>query len=106
MKTLKESLFSKKNIENSKINKYGISKKDMKGDIEGFPIGIVVRMMELQESQGNKPDIEVFQNNRLSGRKGFSWGGTYEGFVFWNRVINNKNFNFFFERYPEYEKYN
>lgn len=40
------ALFNKKNLEKNKINKYHITKKDMIGDLKGFPIGVVVRMLE------------------------------------------------------------
>ena len=61
MKTLKESLFSKNNLDKNR-NPYGITKEDMIGDLTGFPVGIVVRMMEEQEAQGNEPDVKIFQD--------------------------------------------
>ena len=105
---LKESLFSKNNLENNKDNKYGITQDDIKGRLGGFPIGIVVRMMEEQEKQGNEPDVKVFQK-RVSTDVfvgGFSWNKTDAGVDFWWDVINEKDFDLFFKRYPEYEKYN
>ena len=106
MKTLKESLFNRKNLEN--YNTYGISKKDMKGDLEGFPVGVVVRMMEKQEEQGNKADVKAFQrhSDETQNQGGFDWLETPEGYDFWWDVINEKEFNLFFEKYPEYKRYN
>ena len=106
MKTLKESLFNKKNLENGKVNKYGITEDDMIRNIEGFPVGVVVRMMEEQEAQGNKPDVGVFQYDRRLASKGFQWDETEGGQTFWSNVISNENFDLFFKKYPEYEKYN
>lgn len=107
MKTLKEALFSKKNLDN-KHNKYNITERDMKGNLAGFPVGVVVRMMEEQEKQGNKPNVIVFQKNSIAGRSllGFNWDRTIEDKNFWKNVIFEKDFDLFFKRYPEYEKYN
>ena len=106
MKTLKESLFSKKNLE--KYNPYGITEDDIKVRLEGFPIGVVIRMMEEQERQGNYPDVKVFQNNISSNydEGGFDWLETPEGYNFWWDVINERDFNLFFEKYPDYKRYN
>ena len=101
------SLFNKKNLD--KIhNPYNITENDINGKIEGFPVGVVVRMMEEQELQGNKPDIRVFQK-RISVDKiggGFNWRETDAGIGFWMDVIRNKKFELFFEKYSEYEIYN
>ena len=108
MKTLKESLFNKKNLENGKVNKYGITEKDIIGDIKGYPIGIVIRMMEEQEEQGNKPDVKVFQEDIGFGKKAgaFDWDETEAGFNFWSDVLLEEDFDLFFKEYPEYEQYN
>ena len=107
MKTLRESLFSKKNLDKNR-NPYGITEKDIKGQIEGFPIGVVVRMMEKQEAQGNTPDVTVFQKDISAGSDdgGFAWNNSVDGLNFWNKVIRGRNFDLFFEKYPEYEIYN
>ena len=104
MKTLKEALFNKKNLDKNN-NQYNISKKDMIGELKGFPVGLVVRMMEEQELQGNKPNIKVFQKYVMDANDGFEWKGTEDGQGFWYKVING-DFTLFFEKYPEYEKYN
>ena len=102
MKTLKEALFNKKNLDKN-YNSYNISKKDMKGDLKGFPIGVVVRMMEECEIQGNKPNIKAFQKDIFDG---FTWDETEAGADFWRKVLRSKDFDIFFDKYPEYEKYN
>ena len=104
---LKESLFSKKNLDKNS-NQYGITKDDMIDDLEGFPVGVVVRMMEEQERQGNKPNVKAFQDDwSLDVNKGgFDWTETEYGWDFWNLVIDYRDFNLFFDEYPEYKKYN
>lgn len=103
------SLFNRKNLENNKTsNKYGITEDDMIGQLKDFPVGVVVRMMEEQEKQGNRPNVKVFQNYRDAGktRAGFKWSKTEKGESFWDTVIGYRGFGVFFKNYPEYEKYN
>lgn len=67
--------------------------------ITGYPIEIVNRMLEYQENQGNKVDLEVFKikgPDTNSSRGGFDWGKTSEGVKFWSRIFNKKDFNHFF----------
>jgi hypothetical protein len=68
--------------------------------IAGYPIEIVNRMLECQENQGNKADLEVFKikgPDTNSNRGGFDWGKTSEGVKFWSRIFNKKDFNHFFQ---------
>ena len=109
MKSLKEALITKKNINRVNTisdNKYGITKKDMIDCIKGFPVGVVVRMMEEQEKQGNKPDITVFQElidtDKYHGA--FNWRETEEGHIFWENILLGKDFDKFYKRYPKYKK--
>ena len=104
MKTLREALFNKKNLDK---NPYGITKDDMIDDLEGFPVGVVVRMMEEQEAQGNEPDVKALQKGKdyLKIRGGFDWDETSAGWDFWYKVISLNNFNLFFKEYPEYKRY-
>lgn len=76
-----------------------------KGVLEGFPEEIVSRMLHYQQEQGNRRDIEVFERDRCAGSidGGFTWGRTKEGFTFWKEVIENRNFNIFFDRYYKTE---
>ena len=110
MKPLKEALISKNKRDWATIpskNKYGITKKDMIGGLKGFPVGIVVRMLEEQEKQENKPDVKVFQKNLGTGQYcgGFEWDYTEDEWLFWSEVISKRNFKEFYKRYPEYKKY-
>lgn len=63
--------------------KYSITKKDMIGDLAGTPVGIVVRMMEEQDRQGNKPNVKVFQElaNRGKSGGGFDWKALNPNFL-------------------------
>ena len=74
-----------------------------KGNLEGFPKEIIARMLECQEEQGSKRNVSIFEKRVVAGRfnEGFSWDKTQEGGFFWHKVINNKDFDFFFERYPK-----
>ena len=74
-----------------------------KGQLQGFPKEIIKRMLDYQEEQGNKRNVTIFEDraNVIKEGGGFSWTYTYEGFHFWNHVINYKNFDFFFEKYPK-----
>lgn len=104
---------AKKSIERH-MNIFGLTENDLAGEIKAFPMGVVVKMIEEQEEQGNKADVKVFQKNRSASEKrgGFSWAkstyykGQYQDKYFWHHVISNMEFDHFFERYPEYRKYN
>lgn len=72
-----------------------------KGQLEGFPPEIVEKMLYYQEKQGNKRDVSVFEKRKDSYSSGFCWDSTEEKFDFWDDVINNKNFDLFFEKYPK-----
>ena len=83
-----------------------ITEKDLIGQIEGFPIEVVQRMIECQVEQGNPADATVFQIYGGVSRKlgGFNWGETKEDFAFWENVIANKEFDLFFKYYPKKEE--
>ena len=74
-----------------------------KGDLIGFPKEIISRMLYCQEEQGNPRDVSVFEKGRAAGQynKGFTWNETKEGSLFWSKVINTKDFDIFFEKYPK-----
>ena len=83
-----------------------VTTKDLIGDLKDFPIEVVEKMLEHQYKQIGKTDISIFQKKRCEGTggKGFSWPATIEGHYFWKRVIHDKNFDIFFERYPKVSK--
>ena len=109
MKPILEYLFSKKSDLDklSKTNRFHITEKDLIGDLEGFPVGVLVRMLKEAEIQGNKPDVKVFQSHkrRDKERGGFDWDKTECGRLFWEDVINYGKFNVFYGKYPEYKRY-
>ena len=74
-----------------------------KGEIAGFPVEVVEKMFDYQVKQGNPRNVKLFEINNcapsLSG--GFTWDDTTEGYDFWSDVIIHKNFERFFEKYPE-----
>ena len=78
-----------------------------RGDLKGFPKEIVERMLECQVEQGNEKDVSVFETildaDRYFG--GFTWIDTIEGSNWWSEVIDNKNFNMFFNKYPKTSQY-
>lgn len=69
-----------------------------KGEIEGFPIEVVEKMVKYQIEEDGGFDIDGFEEDRMGG---FTWKRTPEGKKFWGEVIINKNFDLFFSKYPK-----
>lgn len=80
------------------MKKEELENYEPKGELTGFPKEIIARMLQCQEEQGNKRDIYLFERNRSAG---FIWNKTKEKDVFWFKVIREKNFDLFFEKYPK-----
>lgn len=80
-----------------------ITKKDLIGAIENFPIEVVEKMIERQVEAGNAPNVKVFQNWIRGGKVngGFDWKNTREGHDFWDDVIIGEKFEIFFKKYPK-----
>ena len=70
---------------------YKVTKNDLIGDLEGFPIEVVQKMLEEQVRQGYKANLTMFQEGRDDG---FSWLDSPEGVDFWGRIIYEKNFDY------------
>ena len=87
------------------MNEIKITEKDLIGDIAGFPIEVVKKMVEEQVRQGNKADVSIFQECANWDKKhgGFEWEETEDGFEFWDMVVLYKEFDEFFEKYPKQE---
>lgn len=85
------------------MEKYKVKKSDLKGDIKDFPIEIVQKMVDYQYEQTGKCDVSLFQKCRTSDKHAgcFTWEFTAEGQRFWNKVINYKEFDVFFKKYPK-----
>jgi hypothetical protein len=84
---------------------YKVKEEDLIGEIKDFPIEVVQKMVDCQVEQGNKADVTVFQKSRCEMKEdnGFSWNETAEGFSFWSNIVDYKEFNIFFEKYPKRE---
>lgn len=74
-----------------------------KGQLQGFPIEIIAKMCFNQILQRNDLNIKIFENKIDIGKQmgGFNWSASNQGKEFWIEIIRNKNFDYFFERYPE-----
>lgn len=70
-----------------------------KGAIEGFPLGVVDRMIHEQVKQGNKADVKVFEKCRSSDKHqgGFNWNDTGAEEIW--RVVDSRNFDTFRDVY-------
>lgn len=80
---------------------YQVKESDLIGDIEGFPIEVVQKMVDYQVAQKCFVDISVFQLKGRTTHSGFSWAKTEEGFLFWDSVISRRQFDVFFKKYPK-----
>lgn len=80
-----------------------VTKKDLIGELENFPIKVVEKMLQRQYEQVGKIDISVFQKHSRSDiqKGGFHWADTVEGHGFWYSVITEEKFDMFFAYYPK-----
>ena len=87
-------------------SKCKVTEKDIIGDLKGFPIEVVQKIVDYQVKQGNKADVTVFQKDITSthGEGGVSWGATQETFDFFQDIVKSKNFNLLFNKYPKKNK--
>lgn len=83
-------------------NTYKVKPEDLIGEIEGFPIEVVQKMVDYQVEQGNKADVTVFQKLATAAKPdgGFNWSETEE-FMDWMDIIYSGEFNIFFESNPK-----
>lgn len=74
-----------------------------KKDIKNFPIEVINYMLEQQVRQGNKLNVTVFERNYKADRKGggFDWIRTDEGYDFCEEVLDDRNFEVFFVKFPK-----
>lgn len=82
---------------------FKVEQSDLVGDIKDMPIEVVEKMIEEQVAQGNCPNVEIFQKNLTADNVdgGFNWYESDGGSEFWIEVIENDNFELFFEKYPK-----
>lgn len=83
------------------LSLYKVTKKDLKGDLEGYPLEIVRAMLIEQVLQGNPMNIDAFSNYVIAGAEngGFDWVSSRQGREFWESVIGNRNFKRFYAEY-------
>ena len=79
--------------------------KEFNGDLKGFPEEVVEKMLERQVEQGNPRDVSVFEKDSWDDKQagGFDWCSSPEGHHFWDAIIEDKDFETFFKRYPKQE---
>lgn len=65
--------------------KYIVTKEDLKGGLECFPIYVIQQMVDYQVEQGNEPNVDVFKNDLCASSSdgGFDWEDTREGWEYW-----------------------
>ena len=87
------------------MERYIVKQEDLIGQIKGFPIEVVQRMVDCQVEQGNKADVSVFQRYKIASKLdgGFDWLNTKEREPFWLHTTSG-NFDEFFEMYPKQNK--
>ena len=87
------------------IKEFDLEKYEPKGQLIGFPKEIIAHMIECQKEQVDRRDVTVFENltRACPDIHGFSWNKTKEGYDFWEAVIEKRNFDLFFEKYPKKE---
>jgi len=71
---------------------------DLIGQMEGFQVEVLQKMLERQFEQTGFCDVTTFQEDRTSG---FLHAKTSEGRIFWLNVITCRNFDLFFAKYPK-----
>lgn len=77
---------------------YSTYVKDLfKYELKGLTIEIVTAMLIQQKNQGNKPSLEVFENNATASAngRGFDWDETVQGYDFWYVIIRSRDFSDF-----------
>ena len=77
-----------------------------KGRIDRLPDFIGEKLMNLQELQGNKRDISVFERKLFADKNegGVDWDKTRQKFYFWDRVLLEKDINLYLAWFkPELE---
>lgn len=74
-----------------------VEQSDLIGEIKDFPIEIVQVMVDERTKQG----MQIFQENPDDG---FIWSNSKEGHEFWAEIIFEKNFDLFFQKYPQNKK--
>ena len=72
------------------MNEIKITEKDLIGDIAGFPIEVVRKMVEEQVRQGNKADVKVFQERQKTATTFGPWSLSAKNSMCFLRNTPNK----------------
>lgn len=80
--------------------KFFVETSDLHGDLLDMPVQVVTKMLERMYDENNYVDIDLMRHNVTSCAV-FNWEVSPEGDDFWNEVINERNYDVFFERYPD-----
>ena len=98
MKSLKESFIKAKDL--NKLgwpNPYGLTEKDAKGQIKGWPLEIITLALNISKNvRGDNYNINDLCGTGIN--CAFGWDNTKEGYEFW-KSINNKKFDVFYDLY-------
>lgn len=72
-------------------------------ELDGFPAEVLHKMQERVTEHNSKYTDLLFLCKNSQSRAGgkFNWDETKEKHSFWEEVINNKNFDKFYEKYPK-----
>jgi len=80
-------------------NPYGLTKKDAKGKIEGYPLEIIT--LALYETYLTRKDFDLESLQKFGLDCAFPWSDSKDGMYFWKSIFD-KNFDIFYDTYtPE-----
>ena len=87
---------------------YKVKQRDLIGEVKDFPIEVVQKIAERQREQfvarNYKPSSRDIKFIQWCIDGDFDWRNSEEGNTFWSKVIHNKDFDLFFNRYPKTKK--
>jgi hypothetical protein len=72
------------------------------GDIAGFPLMLVLDIVERTLDEEDCPDdvVDIMEDLSAERSNCFTWFMSDEGEDFWNNVIRYRDFDLYFERFP------
>lgn len=82
------------------MENYKVTEADCIGELQGFPVEVVQKMLERQTAYCGKMDVSAFQCDCAEKTRGFDWKASPEGWDFWYDVIREKRWDLFFAIYP------
>ena len=101
MKTLKESFIKAKDLDKIRLdwpNPYGLTKKDAKGKIEGWPLEIITLILHEIYLDEDVYKFDLTDLQRFGLQYAFQWLNSQDGIYFWEK-INNGEFDVFYDTY-------